>query len=479
MPAFRWNGASYIDLRTGATFNPAGVAWDFSDSKLPWAYTDSSAWTSRLPSGLATTAISTGSSDFYTNLMSTLNAAPGRTVVILPPGVFTVDQFRVLGSSGNPTYAFGFYHPKLAGFIGAGPDQTFIEMAPNSVSTEQLDYMKTMTQASFSPLQMGLCRIDTQYNSVAAPVYLGGLTFRAAPQNQLTAISADITNAVYVPQSAPHQGVVIYSDSNRRHSDSVLSHVRFQGAGKAMTSQPPFEMANITSQRNQLRYYNCEFDGRMSPVYDATQPRKCGPIMFNGGVDQQLFDSWLHHSNVSRYAANDETVVSGTALSNHYALTRCKLEQITNNQNKQPPLNGGNSLGGYTNASGLGWESSNALIELTDVIVSQDNNLAVGQVPTHLQFTNTGAARVGGRVYVVGGDYRNTGWSQLNGYVTFRIQQTSNWWTDGFDTTIDVRKTAGGTRLIAHNYTGTWPPTQGYLDGNSLSPSTHYIVRAA
>lgn len=480
MPVYRWDGATteYVNLITGVRIPGAAIPYDWSDANVPWAYSSTSEWESRIPTGVARADLSTASGDFYTNLVSTVNAAPGRVIVNLPAGVFSLDQFRVLGSSGNPTYAFGFFLPKLAGFSGAGPDKTFVEMAANSVSAEQLSWMSSMTQSSFTPLQMGLCRIDTQYNSVAAPVFLGGLTFRAAPQNPLTSISSDITNSVYVPQSAPHQGVTIYSDSNRRHPDSMISHVRFQGAGKAMTSQPPFEMANITSQRNHLTYRNCEFDGRMSPVYDATQPRKCGPIMLNGGVDMHLYDSWMHHSNVSRYAANDESVVSATALSNHYTATRCKLEHITDNQNRQGSLNGGNSLGGYTNATPFGWESSNALVEITDCIVSQDNNQSTGQVPMHLQLTNTGAARTGGRLYVVGGQYRNTGWPQLDGYLGFRIQPSTAWWTDGFDTTLDVRKTAGGTKLIAHVYSGTWPPTSGYLSTNGLSPSTHFIVRS-
>lgn len=475
----RWNGSSYIDMRTGSAYNPGGLSYDWSDSNLPWAYTSSADWEASIPAGVPRVDIATGSADFYTNLSNTVNAAPGRVIVNLPEGVYTLNQFRTVGSSGDPTYAFGFYLPKLAGFCGAGPDKTFLEMAPNSVSTDQLDWMKTMTQASFSPLQMGLCRIDTQYNSVAAPIFLGGMTFRAGPQNPLTSVNADITNNVYVPQSAPHQGVILYSDSSRRHPDSIVTYVRFQGAGKAMTSQPPFEMANIGNQRNHITYRHCEFDGRMSPVYDATQPRKCGPIMLNGGVEQHLYDSWLHHSNVSRYAANDESVLSGTALSNKYSLTRCKLEQITNNQNRQPPINSGNSLGGYTNASAMGWESSNAEITVTDCIVSQDNNQFSGQVPMHLQLTNTGAARSGGRLSVIGGQYRNTGWPQLDGYVCFRIQQTTSWWTDGFATTLNVRRTAGGTPLTAHVYSGTWPPTSGYLSTNGLTPETHYLVRNA
>lgn len=451
---------------------------DWSETNSPWSYASAIEWESRLPTGVPVVNLSATGATFWDKLNNTVNAQAGRFICRLPVGVFTLNSFRPIGSSGNPTYAFGFWFPKLAGFVGAGPDKTIIEMAPNSVSTAQLDYMKTMTQASFIQLQMGMFRIDTQYNSVAAPIYIGGVSIEAAPQPLLTAISSDITNGVYVPQSAPHLGVAVYSDSSRRHPDSVLTHVRFRGAGKAMTSQPPFELSNITSQRNDLAFLNCEFDGRMSPRYDATQPRKCGPFMANGGVTQHLTDCWMHHSNVSRYAANDESVVSSTALSNHYRIERVKLEQITNNQNKQPPINGGNSLGGYTNASCIGFESSNALIEIIDSIMSIDNALIAGQVPCHIQLTNTGSvARSGGRLYVRGGEFRHSAFPQLNGFVTFRIQPTASWWTDGFNTTIDVRDKANN-RLLPYTVTGTWPPTAAALATAGVSPQTHYLVRS-
>ena len=470
-----WDGTGLVNAGTGL---PPGAAYDWSDASPPWAYSSAADWEQHLPAGVPVVNLSTGSADFWTNLDATQAAQPGRFICRLPEGVFSLTQFRMIGSSGNPTYAFGLWFPKLAGFVGAGPDKTIVEMAAGSVNGDQLAHMATMTQASFEPLNMGLARIDTQYGGVGAPVYLGGVGIESAPQPLLTSISPDITGSVYVPQPAPHHGVVLYSDSSRRHPDTVVTHCRFRGAGRAMTSQPPFECGNIGSQRNHITYRSTEFDGRCSPRYDPSRPRKCGPVMLNGGVHNELVDCWLHHSNVSRYAANDESVVSATALTNDYILTRCKIEQITNNQNRQPPLNGGNSLGGYTNASCCGWESSNARITITDCIMSQDNNQFAGQVPMHLQFTNTGAARQGGRLFVVGGEYRNTGWPQLDQYLCFRIQPTSHWATDGYATTLDIRKTAGGPRLAPHTYGGTWPPSPAYLVAQSLSPDTHYIVRS-
>jgi hypothetical protein len=483
MPRFtitdRKNQSAFIDYDIPVILPPT-ISYDWSDSNLPWAGSYG-AWESKLPAGVPVVPLGgSPTQSFYDRLSATVNSQVGRVIVRLPEGIFSLTSFRPIGASNNPTYAYGIFFPKLAGFVGAGADKSIIEMAPNSVTQAQLDWMKTMTQQSFIQLQMGMMRIDTQWNGAAAPIYIGGVGFEAAPQPLLTAISADITNSVYVPQSAPHMGVTIYSDSSRRHPDSLVTHCRFRGAGKAMMSQPPFETGNITSQRNEVSYENTEFDGRMSPRYDPTQPRKCGVFMTNGGVTQHVTDCWMHGSNVSRYAANDESVLSQVALSNTYRIERLKIEQITNNQNKQGSLNGGNSLGGYTNASCIGFESSNAKVEIIDSILSVDNPFTTGQVPCHVQFTNTGAARAGGRLFVKGGQFRHTAFPQLNGFLTIRCQPSTNWWTDGFNTTMDVRR-ADGVRLEPAVITGTWPPTQAQLDAavpGGLKPDKHFLIRS-
>jgi hypothetical protein len=471
------SGLSPIHVDLPSAFS--GV--DYSDENPPWAYTSTADWESLMPAGVPVVNLSTASSDFWTNLSATVNAQPGRCIVRLPEGVYTLKQFRVVSTV---TYAYGIFFPKLAGFVGAGPDKSIIEMAPNSVSQAQLDAMSQMTQSSFNQLLMGVIRIDTQWSGAAAPIFIGGVGFESAPQNPLTSISSDITNNVYVPQSAPHMGMTIYSDANRHHPDSLVTHCRFRGFGKAMMSQPPFELSNVTSQRNEVTYSHTEFDGRMSPRYDPTQPRKCGAFMTNGGLTQNVVDCWMHHSNVSRYAANDESVASATALSNHYYIERLKINQITNNRNEQPPLNGGNSLGGYTNASCIGFESSNALIEIIDCIVSVDNPYTTGQIPCHIQLTNTGgidpATRAGGRLYVRGGEFRHTAYPQLDGFVTFRIHPATKWWTDGFNTTLDVRDKFDN-RLQPYVVTGTWPPTAAALAAaapGGVKPSTHYLIRS-
>lgn len=476
MALLRWDAPSsqYINLRTGQAITPDSP-WDWSEERLPWEQGGPVAWAESLPAGVPVVPVQTSGGDFYTRLKATCDAAPGRIIVELPAGVHSLSSFRLIGASGDPTYSFGFWHPKLAGFFSeAGAANCIVEMAPDSMTQAQLDHMSTIQQSAFAPLQMGLMRLDTVYQGAGVPIYLGGVTFESGPQNMLTQIASDVVGglgSVYVPQAAPHQGVVVYT-SGPTHQDSVLSHVRFRGAGKAMTSQPPFEQGNFSSQRNHITFKFCEFDGRMSPRYDPTRPRKSNPIMLNGGIFQEIQDSWIHHSNVSRYAANDESVASGVAHSINYRTIRTKIEQITNNQNRQPPINGGNSLGGYTNASLFGFESSNALIELIDVFASVDNDQSVGQVPTHIQLTNTGPSRKGGLVRVAGGQWRHSRFPQLDGYVTMRIQRSTDWWADGFNNTLDIRP--NGVRLIPHEYTGAWPPSAAYLA--NYPKETHFII---
>lgn len=477
--------SQWVSRKTASVFPwvSGSLAYDWSDTNVPWAYTSASDWENQMPAGVTVTNIQTGSSDFYTNLSNTVNAAAGRVIVRLAAGDYILNKWRMIGSSGDPTYSFGFWFPKLAGLTGAGPDQTFVSFAANSpvvgtdgttdVTASAMTTLSQMTQASFAPNQIGFCRIDTTYNSTGAPIFIGGITFRAAAQQMLTSVSSDITGggAPVMPQSMPHNGVTIYG-GNLSSPNSVVSHCRFQGAGKAMTSQPPFEHANFGSQKNQITFYNCEFDGRISDIYDSSRPRKCGPWMGNGEVLSSLNDSWFHHSNVSRYAANDESVISSTALSNHYALTRCKFEQITNTEN--------NGNGGVTNASLAGWESSNALIELTNCIMLQDNpNVDSHGSAQHAGLTVTTTDRAGGRFSMTGCVFHNSGFPALEGFLTLRVApNTSHWYVDGVATTITIKDSPTSAAKIANVYTGTWPPSASYISSNGLSPTTHYILKA-
>jgi hypothetical protein len=465
-----YRGVGLVDIDLSAT---APISWDFSDTNRPTAYTSVSDWESRIPSGTPRVDIQTGSSDFYTNLANTVNAATGPVLINLGVGDYVLDQFRMIGASGDPTYAFGFWFgSKFRGFTGKGYDKTFVSMKANSMSQAQLDKLSTMTQASFAPNQMGMFRIDS---SVAQPFFLGGLTIRADNQNPLTTIASDIVGVQRptTPQPAPHQGPTIYGDSQNTGA-GVLSHVRFQGAGKAWMSQPPFEMANFTSARSRITFYNCDFDGRISEAYDANRPRKCVPWMGNDEFESRMFDTYLHHSNVSRYAANDEGMSTAGRV---YALTRCKVDYIAETQND------GN--GGFTNATPLGWESTNAELIITDCIVVQRNGNtgpSGAGIAQHLQVTHVGDSSSdtsGGRMRVYGGTFKQPVWTQLDGWMCIRATIPSRWVTDGYDTTMFVYPNADGTgtRKQPWVYSGTWPPTAAQITAAGVTKDTHYLVR--
>jgi hypothetical protein len=446
--------------------DPTLPTW--SDVNVPWDYSSASEFTQHWPSGVTIVDIQTGSSDFYTNLSNTVNAASGRVVVRLQAGIYHLNQFRMIGSSGDPTYAFGFWFAKLQGFLGQGADQTFIQMDANSMSTAQLNAMKTMDPNDFSPLQIGLCRLDG--SSAASPVLIAGVTFRAADQQLLTAVHPNLssTYGVYTPQPAPHQGVVLFSGVF-----ATISHVRFQGAGRAMSSAPPFEMANASSQYGTIHWYNCEFDGRLSPDLNAAKPRRCGVWMGNNEAVSDFNDCWFHHSNVSRYAANDQN----RNTQGLYTLTHCLLQQITNTQNTDPAINGGASLGGWTNACPLGWESCNGTLTLNNCVVYVDNASTVNSFPAHLQLTSVGSRNPqGGRMYVNGGEFRHTAYTQLDEFITFRIQPDTYWWTDGFNTTLTM-KHRNGQILQPYEITGSWPPSSTALANAGVTPTTHYLVK--
>lgn len=449
-------------------------SWDWSDSNSPWAYSSTSAFTQDWPSGVTIVDIQTGSNDFYTNLQNTVNAAGQRVVVRLGQGIYHLNKFRMIGSSGNPNYSFGFWFPNLQGFLGQGPDKTFIQLDANAITVDTDGTtdrtadahaaMNAMDPADFDPLLRGFCRFDG--TSAASPILLGGVTFRAADQLPLTGKASGAP--YYVPQPSPHQGIVLYANSH-----AIIQYARFQAAGRACYSAPPFEMANVGSQYGTIQWRHCEFDGRRSADIDPAQPRRCVPIMLNNETLSDMEDCWFHHSNLSRYAANDEN----RETQGVYSLTRCKSEQITNTHNTDPAINGGASLGGYTNACLFGWESCNGTINITDCIMSVDNPYTDGSISQDLQFTSVGSRDPqGGRLTVVRGVYRNTGFPTLDGYLSIRCVAGTYWYRDGLNTTMNITNDSGA-RKQPYLYTGTWPPSTATLAAAGVAPDTHYIVR--
>jgi len=443
---------------------------DWSDTNLPWAYTSTDQFTADWPSDVQIVDIPTASTDFHTNLAAVNAATTGRYVVRLGEGVYSLDRFRMIGLSGNPTYAFGFWFPRLQGLLGQGPDKTFVEMAPNSCSKAQLEHMEQMSGDSFVPLHMGMCRIDYAANS---PTLIAGITFRAHDQQNLTKLAGGQNlTGVFTPQPAPHIGVYLYY--HLPEQVTRVSYCRFQAAGRAVTGAPPFECGQINTMGGHNYWHHLEFDGRRSPEIDPARPRRGGPFLMNSEFRHELADSWIHHTNIGRYAANDQN----RSTAGHYIVTRCKAEQIANTANTDPALNGGRSLGGVENSSLFGWESTNGTITVTDCIMSQDNGSSSGGVvPMHLQVTNVGNRNPqGGRMYVHGGEFRNTGWPWLDGFVGVRVNTTSYWWMDGVDTTMFIYH-PDGHRLTPYVTPSPWPPSAASLQAAGVTPSTHFLVR--
>lgn len=461
----------------GLVDRPISSTTDWSDTNVPWAYKSTEEFTAEWPvQNLQIVDIQTGSADFYTNLMATVNAAPGRVIVRLGAGTYRFNQFRMIGSSGDPTYSFGFWHTKLQGFLGQGADKTVIQMDANSMSQAQLDKLATMNPTLFAPNMMSLLRIDSPsaYAGTAGfKIYIAGVTFQAADQQNLTSVDwAGGGVAPYTPQPAPHGGLVIYNQS-----EALVTHTRFVGAGRAMSSAPPFEHANVSSQRSIINWKKCEFDGRRAASLDPARPRRCGPVMANNETVSEFEDCWMHHSNVSRYAANDEN----SATSGHYSFERCKLEQITNNLNSDPAINGGNTLNGYTNATVAGWESCSGTIDIRNSIISQDNPNktnpgGAGQFACHVQFTSTGGRNPqGGRINLQGNQYRCTVWPSVDGFLSIRVASATHWWQDGIDNTVSAQGSTG--RLAPYVVSATWPPSAQDLATAGVTPTTHYLVR--
>lgn len=459
-------------------------AFNWSDSNKPYAFTSgTSPWMSRVPSGLTPTPLVRSGANFKAWVNATINSVAGGVRVLIDlrnafgtPEVFTLNSFDLIGSSGDPTYSFGLYNTRLAGFIGHGPETTKIRMLANSMTQAQLDKMTTMPKSTFAPIQMGVARF---YSATGQPFFLGGMGFESADQNLLTAVHPEMTDndppwetPVYTPQPAPHNGIVIAGPG-----PVTISHCAFIGVGRALLSQPPFECTNLGSQYSTVRIYNSEFDGRRHPDIDPARPRRCNPVMLNNDTVHVMEDVWLHHSNVSRYAANDENQnTSGT-----YAIRRFKVDHMTDTRNTDPAINGGQPLGGASPVTPLGWESSSANITLEDGIIEQDINYTLnGQAPAHFQMTTVGARNPqGGRFQMHNVRTTYTGYPEAGDFIIARVGATTYWRSDGYANTIQVYHPVNGNRLTAYEYTGTWPPNKATLGGLGITPETHYIVKLA
>ncbi len=463
-----WDGVRWVGGR--AEDLPLPYLW--SEENPPWAYETKDDWLRRVPEGSDIRPLSNVGATFRERLNNTLTEGV-RSIVELPAGDFRLLSFvEAVPANNDPLYSFGYYNRNLAGFIGQGPDKTFVTMAAGSMSQLQLDTMKRLSKTLFEPLQMGIMRFD---GSIAKGnnVFLGGLTFRAEDQPNVTELNADVTG-IFLPQPAPHQGVIIYKSAK-----VILSHMRFQGAGRALMGQPPFEMSNFTTQYSDVQVFNTDFDGRRSPALDPARPRRCNPVMLNDELSHVMTNVWLHHSNVSRYAANDQHAEgAGT-----YIIRGFVLEEMTNNRNSDPALNGGQPLGGSSPVTPFGWESSRATIIIEDGVIRQTIDYSQnGQTPAHFQLTSVANANPrGGRLKMDRVHHTYEGFPHLNDFIIARVGIGTYFRLDGYENTLEVHHADTGVRLTAWEFPAneTWPPTAARLASEGVSPDARYIVKLA
>lgn len=470
-----WRGRAIPDYGI-----PSGLAYDYDDATLlPYAYTGATQAAREVEffanwpfsSAVKPTIVDlvTGSGNFRTDVINTLNAAGGagtRVAIRLGVGTYNLTSFVLTGSS--QTYAFGIWDSRLVGFIGQGWDQTVIRLAPNAINSDQLTALAGITTSNLN--QMECLRID---GTPSTPAVLVGVRLIAADQPNLASTAAG--QGIVTPQPAPHGGVFFYKYASYTYGAFYVSHVLAEGFGRASSAAPPFEHANFRSMNAYGYYFNSRIDGRASALVDAARPRRCGLLLMNS--EQELRIKWCHmgHNNVSRYAVNDQ---SGTSAA-IYEVSYSKIEQVSNTQNTDPVLG---ALGGYTNASCFGWETFNGTSTVHHCVIANDGTSSSGQVPAHFQFTYVTGGRTdpaGGRHYAYDNTYRvsNASWAHLDGYAIYRIPTGSHWYSDGPNTTIDDRVISGGTRKTAYIYTGTWPPSAGTLSAAGVTPATHFIVR--
>ena len=472
------------------------LAYDWSEGKLPWIYDGATKpWLDNVPSGAASVVpIQVNpAKTFRQNLQATIAAAPGRVIVELGEGTYTLTkdqdydsgtgEYTLFARAGGTTwermYAFAFFDGtyKLRGLIGQGPDKTIITWDSNGYNSKQMTALQSISSGGqASPLQTSVWRFDSNSGSNTTPVFIGGLTFRGTDQGILSTYTGTPLgdSPINTPQPAPYAGIM-HQANNGGHM--TYSHVRFQATGHASYSAPPYETGQGNSQRSYTTYIACEFDGRLATEVNPTRPRRSGVVMFNDEYNGTMVDCWMHHNALSRYAVNDENYGnSGT----QYNLTRCKIENVVDNSNIDPVYG---SLGGFDGYPACaGFESTKAAITMTDCIFVADGSLGAGtwRVQNHLSLTKTSAAaRPGGRLQVIGGEWRCSNRPGIDKFLTIRVPNGTEWYSDGLATTINVRDSPGSSPKTAYtvNNSQYHALTTASLASAGITPQTHYIAR--
>lgn len=489
---YRWNGTTLQPLLgAGGSYTPPGVGvWD--DSNHP-AMLSSSLTGSALETYLMqeypadwvyptivdyTPGISgpASGSDFFAHIYNQCQAAGARIVIRLQGGtVYHCSRFVPIPITGGGSilYAMGLWHSNLQGFITSGPGPAIIQMDADSFTGAQITALESMTTSEV--LNAAVMRLDGQRRVLA------GIQVRAADQQDISDVHQSIkdygSSDPVCPQPAPHAGVFLFPSTG---GSAYLSHLDLVGAGRAVTSAPPFECANIGTQYGDIRVWNCHSDGRRHPDIDPARPRRCGVWMTNNDTWSGK-NIWMHHSNLSRWATND----GGQTTVRSYYVENVQIEEITNNQNVDPALNGGASLGGWTNPCVMGYETCVSPIELNGVRLTVDNTSTSLAIQQHLQlayvassaFPTAPTSPPNAKLTVIGGIFHNVAFPAIDGFLTVRIAQDI-WWRD-LSTYLWIWNGAETVRKTGRIYTGAWNngALAAWVSSNGFTPDTDYIVR--
>lgn len=305
------NLVAIIDQRL-AELPPLEEAW--SDSNPPWR------GKADIPTGVKVHAYAEfsdgGVRSFKQTMDAIRSAAREPYYVRLPEGTVEIPGFGY--GAGTAGYGAGYQDvssTKLwGGFIGAGADKTFVDLASRGMSAAQL---AAVAKGQPSPVQ--LSALYAGGRALPIPTVFSGITFRGRFQ-QTTAL-AGLTGTA----PAPYRG--IYMPDSK--PGSTVQFCRFQGFGFTAKNAPPYECGALNTKDSAYTIRGVEIDGRLA--LDAARPVASGGFMPNyDEAEARMIDVWIHHTRRSGLAIHDHAVSEGGNARDlgDYYLENVQVERI-------------------------------------------------------------------------------------------------------------------------------------------------------
>lgn len=431
---------------------PPGDDTPWSDSNPPWALKASEALTDGWPAAALTMIkpLSSNGATFRDRLNNTLSAGP--CIVQLPAGTYHLNAFyqSTTGTNRTTTHGYGYLQPaNLRGLLGAGANQTYIMMDPNSYTSEQVSAVSALSSSNTIQFYMMIFAQGNYSTSgpTGNPLYISGITFKGSDQQPATSGAAAGT-------PTPYSGVHFRGVNN-----GIIQYCRFQGCGRNFTTSPPYEIASLGMQYNNITVRRIESDGRLAPDVNSARPRRSGVLMMNNEFNIDMQDSWLHHGLLARYAVNDgNRPTTGT-----YRHTRLLLEEIGNVNNS----------GATHQRVPTGYENVGGNVIWTDTTIKQP---ATNWDRAHMQFTTVGGQSnsnpPAGTLNVTNCTFTH-GHTPMDGYFVLYLSQSNNWWTGNINT-IPVVIKKGTSTLTPYRITSQ--PSTASLSNAGVSKDTHFLL---